>query len=119
MPCCWLLGSSCWVLVRCNRFGLQKRNPVTCTLPADTTSYQTVGMNAPVRKLRLPPLESVWSWPRYVSPHLADIEKECLEWSASFGAFDPETQRLIHDYGKLSMFLLMVLEIQRERRPGY
>ncbi|KAK3295342.1 isoprenoid synthase domain-containing protein [Chaetomium fimeti] len=58
-------------------------------------------MNAPVRKLRLPPLESVWSWPRYVSPHLADIEEECLEWSASFGAFDPETQRLIHDYGKL------------------
>lgn len=59
-------------------------------------------MNAPVRKLRLPPLESVWSWPRYVSPHLADLEEECLEWSASFGAFDPETQRLIHDYGKLS-----------------
>lgn len=71
-------------------------------------------MNAPVRKLRLPPLESVWSWPRYVSPHLTDIEEECLEWSASFGAFDPETQRLIHDYGKLSMFLLMVLEMQTE-----
>ncbi|KAK4244583.1 isoprenoid synthase domain-containing protein [Corynascus novoguineensis] len=58
-------------------------------------------MSLAVNKIRLPPLESIWRWPRYVSPHLADVEEECLQWSASFGAFDPETQRLIHDYGKL------------------
>lgn len=73
---------------------------------ANTTPYQTVGMSlsAP-NKIRLPPLESIWRWPRYVSPHLAEIEEECLQWSASFGAFDPDTQRLIHEYGKLSEFL--------------
>jgi hypothetical protein len=55
-------------------------------------------------KIKLPPLEAYWRWPRYVNPHLDDVEQECLEWSASFGAFDPDTQKLIHDHGKLSMF---------------
>ncbi|KAK4155760.1 isoprenoid synthase domain-containing protein [Chaetomidium leptoderma] len=52
-------------------------------------------------KIHLPPLEACWAWPRRVSPYLGEVEQECLEWSASFGAFDPKTQRLIHDYGKL------------------
>ncbi|KAL2141606.1 hypothetical protein VTI28DRAFT_2152 [Corynascus sepedonium] len=64
-------------------------------------------MSLAVNKIRLPPLESIWRWPRYVSPHLADVEEECLQWSASFGAFDPETQRLIHDYGKLNLLAAM------------
>jgi hypothetical protein len=56
--------------------------------------------------IRLPELESLWPWPRMVNPYLAEIEPECLEWSASFGAFDAEAQKLIHDKGKLSKFQL-------------
>lgn len=41
-----------------------------------------------------------------MSPYLPEIERECLEWSASFNAFDPETQRLVHDKGKLSRLKL-------------
>jgi hypothetical protein len=55
-----------------------------------------------IQKLRLPELEALWNWPRLVSPYLVEIEQECLEWNASFGAFDPDTQRLLHDKGKLS-----------------
>jgi hypothetical protein len=58
-------------------------------------------------EIRLPPLEEIWQWPRMVSPHLADLEEECLQWTASFGAFDPETQRRIHDKGKLSKLLVL------------
>ncbi|KAK8011931.1 DAHP synthase-like protein [Apiospora arundinis] len=53
------------------------------------------------KKIRLPELETLWNWPRYVSPHLAEVEKESLEWSASLNAFDAETQKLVHDKGKL------------------
>ena len=59
-----------------------------------------------VQKIILPELEAVWKWPRNLSPHLADIEQECLEWSASFEAFTPETQSLVHDRGKLSECLI-------------
>jgi hypothetical protein len=52
--------------------------------------------------IKLPELENSWRWPRLVSPYLAEIEKECLEWSASFTAFDSETQSLVHEKGKLS-----------------
>ncbi|KAK8008235.1 terpenoid synthase [Apiospora marii] len=52
-------------------------------------------------KIRLPELEAFWKWPRQVNPHLAEVEEECLEWSASFNAFDAETQKLVHDKGKL------------------
>lgn len=55
-------------------------------------------------KIRLPELEALWKWPRQVSPHLSEVEEECLEWSASFNAFDAETQKLVHDKGKLSEF---------------
>ncbi|KAH9884567.1 isoprenoid synthase domain-containing protein [Xylariomycetidae sp. FL2044] len=53
--------------------------------------------------LRLPELESIWPWPRLVSSHLPEINQECLDWAASFGAFDPETQRLVHEKGKLNL----------------
>jgi hypothetical protein len=53
--------------------------------------------------IELPDLEKRWRWPRLVSPYLAEIEQECLEWSASFMAFDRETQSLIHEKGKLSL----------------
>jgi len=55
-------------------------------------------------EITLPLLEDLWKWPRLVNPHLPEIERECLEWSASFGAFDAETQRLVHEKGKLSEF---------------
>ena len=55
-----------------------------------------------VLMFRLPHLELFWRWPRLVSPYLSEIERECLEWSASFKAFDPDTQRLVHEKGKLS-----------------
>ncbi|KAK5658142.1 hypothetical protein OQA88_2115 [Cercophora sp. LCS_1] len=58
-------------------------------------------------EIKLPLLEDLWKWPRLVSPHLADVEAECLEWSASFGAFDPETQRLVHEKGKLNLLAAM------------
>ena len=75
-------------------------------LATATTSSQKSRMPVTtLHKIKLPPLEAYWRWPRYVSPHLDDVEQECLEWSASFGAFDPDTQKLIHDHGKLSMFL--------------
>lgn len=54
-------------------------------------------------EIKLPPLEELWKWPRVVSPYLHEVDKECLEWSASFGAFDLETQRLVHGKGKLSL----------------
>lgn len=56
------------------------------------------------KKIRLPELEALWKWPRQVNPHLSEVEKECLEWSASFSAFDAETHKLVHDKGKLSEF---------------
>ncbi|KAK4235978.1 isoprenoid synthase domain-containing protein [Achaetomium macrosporum] len=58
-------------------------------------------MSSSSLKLWLPPLEQIWEWPRMVSPYLDELEEECLQWTASFGAFDPETQRRIHDKGKL------------------
>ncbi|KAK7962802.1 uncharacterized protein PG986_003627 [Apiospora aurea] len=63
--------------------------------------FHKVEMNDP-NKIRLPDLETLWKWPRQVSPHLAEVDEECLEWSASFSAFDAETHRLVHDKGKLS-----------------
>jgi hypothetical protein len=51
-------------------------------------------------------MEALWRWPRTVNPHLADVDQECLDWSASFGAFDPETHRRLHDHGKFSLPLL-------------
>ncbi|KAK6859505.1 terpenoid synthase [Apiospora arundinis] len=54
-------------------------------------------------KVRLPELEALWKWPRYVSPYLAEVGKESLEWSASLNAFDAETQKLVHDKGKLNL----------------
>ncbi|KAK8075324.1 terpenoid synthase [Apiospora hydei] len=62
--------------------------------------FHKVEMNNP-NKIRLPDLETLWKWPRQVSPHLAEVDEECLEWSASFSAFDAETHRLVHDKGKL------------------
>ena len=60
-------------------------------------------------EIRIPELESVWRWPRAVSPYLSEVEQESLEWSASFNAFDPETQRLVHEKGKLSEFDILGL----------
>jgi hypothetical protein len=54
--------------------------------------------------IRLPPIEVFWPWPRAINAHLVDIEQECLDWSASFGAFDAETHKVIHDHGKFSIF---------------
>lgn len=59
-----------------------------------------------LNEIRIPELEARWKWPRAVSPFLADVDRGSLEWSASFNAFDPETQRLVHDKGKLSAFSL-------------
>ncbi|KAK4225934.1 isoprenoid synthase domain-containing protein [Podospora fimiseda] len=58
-------------------------------------------------EIRLPHLEDLWKWPRLVNPHLAEINQECLEWSASFGAFDAEMQRLVHEKGKLNLLAAM------------
>lgn len=58
------------------------------------------------RNIRLPHLEALWKWPRLVNPYLPEIEQDCLEWSASFGAFDPKMQTLVHEKGKLSKFLV-------------
>ncbi|PTB50358.1 hypothetical protein M431DRAFT_19801 [Trichoderma harzianum CBS 226.95] len=55
------------------------------------------------QKVRLPPLEAGWRWPRLVSSYLEEVEEECLKWSASFTAFDQETQCLIHEKGKLNL----------------
>lgn len=54
------------------------------------------------QEIKLPDLEGAWRWPRTVSPHLPEIEQDCLHWSASFVAFDYETQCLVHEKGKLS-----------------
>jgi hypothetical protein len=59
-----------------------------------------------VQRVKLPHLEALWRWPRLVNPYLPEIDQKCLEWSASFAAFDPETQRLVHDKGKLSTSLV-------------
>ena len=65
--------------------------------------YKEATMSLP-KKVRLPELEALWKWPRQVNPHLSGVAKESLEWCASFNAFDVETQRLVHDKGKLSEF---------------
>lgn len=57
-----------------------------------------------LNEIRIPELEARWRWPRAVSPFLTEVDRESLEWCASFNAFDPETQRLVHDKGKLSTF---------------
>lgn len=54
------------------------------------------------QRIFLPELESLWKWPRLVSPYLPEVEQESFEWSASFGAFTPEVHALVHDKGKLS-----------------
>ncbi|KAI0146266.1 isoprenoid synthase domain-containing protein [Xylariaceae sp. FL1272] len=59
------------------------------------------------QKIKIPELEAAWKWPRLVSPHLANIEHKCLEWAASFGAFDPEIQKLVHNEGKLNLLAAM------------
>lgn len=59
------------------------------------------------QEIRLPGLEDKWRWPRLVSPYLAEIEQECLTWSASFTAFDHEIQSLVHEKGKLSQSLIL------------
>lgn len=58
--------------------------------------------------ITLPELESMWRWPRLVSPSLDDLGQECLDWSASFTAFDAETQSLVHEKGKLSQSLVFL-----------
>ncbi|RWA13735.1 hypothetical protein EKO27_g1374 [Xylaria grammica] len=55
------------------------------------------------QRIRLPELEGAWKWPRLVSPHLDEVGEESLNWASSFGAFDPEMQRLVHDKGKLNL----------------
>ncbi|KAK1834419.1 isoprenoid synthase domain-containing protein [Podospora conica] len=60
-----------------------------------------------LNELRIPELEARWRWPRAVSPYLPEVEQESLEWSASFNAFDPETQRLVHEKGKLNLLAAM------------
>lgn len=82
---------------------LHPNHTLSTHVTATKDSTQMPGTD--VSKIRLPPLEVRWRWPRHVNPYLDDIEQECLEWSASFGAFDPETQKLIHEHGKLSMSL--------------
>lgn len=62
-------------------------------------------MTSPTQNVTLPDLEARWRWPRLVSPYLAEIGQECLKWSASFTAFDHETQSLIHEKGKLSKYI--------------
>lgn len=52
--------------------------------------------------ITLPDLEALWKWPRMVNPFLPDVERESVEWSASFGAFSPEVHALVHEKGKLS-----------------
>ncbi|KAK3986106.1 isoprenoid synthase domain-containing protein [Cladorrhinum sp. PSN332] len=64
-------------------------------------------MRVTTTEITLPRLEELWKWPRLVNPHLAEIEQECLEWSASFGAFDAEMQRLVHEKGKLNLLAAM------------
>lgn len=54
------------------------------------------------QQIRLPEMESIWKWPRVVSPHLSEVQQESVEWSASFGAFTPEVHALVHERGKLS-----------------
>jgi len=54
----------------------------------------------------LPVLEDLWEWQKLINPHLPEVDYECSEWSASFGAFDLETQLRICNYGKLSKFSL-------------
>lgn len=71
------------------------------------TTYHTLSIitTVVVRKLseiRVPEPEARWRWPQAVSPFLTELDKESLEWSASFNAFDPEIQRLVHDKGKLT-----------------
>ena len=54
------------------------------------------------KQIRLPELEALWKWPRQVSPHLSEVAEESLEWCSSLNAFDANTQKLVHDKGKLS-----------------
>ena len=56
----------------------------------------------------IPDLESHWRWPRSLNPHLADIDQECTDWAASFGAFTPEAQRAV-DKCKFSQCLTAIL----------
>jgi hypothetical protein len=58
-------------------------------------------MNAP-NTIRLPPLETLWPWPRVVNVHLPDVEQESFDWCFRFGAFKPETQRVIYEQGNFS-----------------
>ncbi|KAK8132275.1 hypothetical protein PG999_000448 [Apiospora kogelbergensis] len=53
------------------------------------------------KQIRLPELEALWKWPRQVSPHLSEVAEESLEWCSSLNAFDANTQKLVHDKGKL------------------
>ncbi|KAK0742703.1 hypothetical protein B0T18DRAFT_391623 [Schizothecium vesticola] len=57
-----------------------------------------------LNEIRIPELAAVWRWPRAVSPYLSEVEQESLDWSASFNPFDPETQQLVHEKGKLSAY---------------
>ncbi|KAH8651060.1 isoprenoid synthase domain-containing protein [Xylariales sp. PMI_506] len=59
------------------------------------------------QEIRLPKLEAGWRWPRLVNPYLAEVEQECLDWTASFTAFDHETQSLVHEKGKLNLLAAM------------
>jgi hypothetical protein len=60
-----------------------------------------VTMEVP-KTIKLPPLEELWKWPRAVNPHLPEIGQECLDWSASFGVWPTEKQKLKHEGGNLS-----------------
>lgn len=66
-------------------------------VPSSThTMGSVVTMHVP-RALRLPPLETLWKWPRTVNPHMEEIGQECLDWCASLGVWPPEKQRAIHE----------------------
>jgi len=77
---------------------------VLAALPITNISIIAGVVNMKLNEIRIPELEARWRWPRAVSPFLPEVDRESLEWSASFNAFDPETQRLVHDKGKLSTF---------------
>ncbi|KAK0629554.1 isoprenoid synthase domain-containing protein [Bombardia bombarda] len=48
-----------------------------------------------LQRISIPDIESSWLWPRAINPHLADVDQECNEWAASFGAFSPAAQRAV------------------------
>uniref|UniRef100_A0AAU7YP30 Terpene synthase n=1 Tax=Cladorrhinum flexuosum TaxID=711349 RepID=A0AAU7YP30_9PEZI len=73
---------------------------------------------ADTTEIKLPHLEDLWKWPRLVNAHLPEIERECLEWSASFGAFDAETQRLVHEKGKLSKSSTVIYTVLEAHEEG-